>query len=1011
VLASNLGVMVKGGGDGTMDVFVHNLLDTEPMKGVEVKFYNYQGYMLGGGETGSDGQAKVDIKAGVPFYLIASLDKQRAYVRMDKGSALSLSSFDVSGEVIQKGIKGFIYGDRGVWRPGDVLHIGFMLNDREGTMPDGYPVVMELYNPMGQIYLKKVTTSGILGVYAFDLPTESNVPTGSWTVKVTVGGATFTKAVRIESIKPNRLKINIASASDILLKGAAMDGNMHVEWLQGATARNMKYDIQGTFVSIPTSFKGLEKFCFDDPSKTFDSEEGNLITGRTDAAGNARLTPVFDTGSTAPGMLMASFTTKVYEESGDFSIDTKTMRYSPYANYVGILSPQQDEKPLSTGKSYMFQLASVDYKGAAAPHRSLSINIFKVSWYWWYNSDNSNLGQYISNSYNQPIRNMTVTTDARGRANLPLSFADNEWGTYFVQVTDNVSKHTTGVLSYFDMPFEGRRDADGAQSATMLSFKTDKDSYAPGDDITVTFPSSEGSRAIVTVENGTSVLSVTEQKCEAKETTVRLKATEEMQPNAYIYVTLLQPHAQTKNDLPIRLYGVVPVKVVSPDSRLTPVIRMANELKPQTKYDITVSEKNGQEMAYTLAVVDEGLLDLTHYKTPDPWSVFNAREALGVNTWDMYNYVLGAFGGRIEQIFSIGGDNALNKGPKAIVNRFTPVVQFIGPFHLAKGESKHHTLTMPNYYGRVRVMVVAGNGKAYGNAEQSVMVRKPVMVLGTLPRIIGVNEEMEVPCHRLRYPERCWCSEGKPQLFEQHDSDRRSHQDAVFQREGRPHHSVPHTGEGRYGCRTHPYHSSGQRRDVDLRREHRDTVRRHSASQGAGRHAGKGTDMAQRHPAAGSRRDEQAVPRSVDGRTAQLIEVPFIPAELSIRMPRANHLGRLPADIPEATRHADTRSATAGGEQREDMHQPSALVPDGRRRILLLAGRDKHQRMGHGICRPLPPRGRSQRLLCAERYEAQCHHEHGTHRPCMEACTGLQRTIGRAHAGLSPLRPRTDERS
>jgi uncharacterized protein YfaS (alpha-2-macroglobulin family) len=745
VLASNLGVMVKGGGDGTMDVFVHNLLDTEPMKGVEVKFYNYQGYMLGGGETGSDGQAKVDIKAGVPFYLIASLDKQRAYVRMDKGSALSLSSFDVSGEVIQKGIKGFIYGDRGVWRPGDVLHIGFMLNDREGTMPDGYPVVMELYNPMGQIYLKKVTTSGILGVYAFDLPTESNVPTGSWTVKVTVGGATFTKAVRIESIKPNRLKINIASASDILLKGAAMDGNMHVEWLQGATARNMKYDIQGTFVSIPTSFKGLEKFCFDDPSKTFDSEEGNLITGRTDAAGNARLTPVFDTGSTAPGMLMASFTTKVYEESGDFSIDTKTMRYSPYANYVGILSPQQDEKPLSTGKSYMFQLASVDYKGAAAPHRSLSINIFKVSWYWWYNSDNSNLGQYISNSYNLPIRKLTVTTDAWGRANLPLSFADNEWGTYFVQVTDNVSKHTTGVLSYFDMPFEGRRDADGAQSATMLSFKTDKDSYAPGDDITVTFPSSEGSRAIVTVENGTSVLSVTEQKCEAKETTVRLKATEEMQPNAYIYVTLLQPHAQTKNDLPIRLYGVVPVKVVSPDSRLTPVIRMANELKPQTKYDITVSEKNGQEMAYTLAVVDEGLLDLTHYKTPDPWSVFNAREALGVNTWDMYNYVLGAFGGRIEQIFSIGGDNALNKGPKAIVNRFTPMVQFIGPFHLAKGESKHHTLTMPNYYGRVRVMVVAGNGKAYGNAEQSVMVRKPVMVLGTLPRIIGVNEEMEVP--------------------------------------------------------------------------------------------------------------------------------------------------------------------------------------------------------------------------------------------------------------------------
>jgi uncharacterized protein YfaS (alpha-2-macroglobulin family) len=745
VLASNLGVMVKGGGDGTMNVFIHNLLNTEPMKDVKVKFYNYQGDVLGEGETDSDGQAKVTLKAGSPFYLIASLDKQRAYVRMDKGSALSLSSFDVSGEVIQKGIKGFIYGDRGVWRPGDVLHMSFMLNDREGTLPDGYPVIMELYNPMGQIYLKRSTTSGILGVYAFDLPTESNVATGSWTVKVTAGGATFTKAVRIESIKPNRLKINITTPNDILLKGSSMDGNMHVEWLQGATARNLKYDIQGMFVSIPTTFKGFDKFCFDDPSKTFNSEEGNLITGRTDASGNARLTPTFDTGSAAPGMLMANFTTKVYEESGDFSIDTKTMRYSPYTSYVGIQSPQQDEAPLSTGKKYMYQVASVNYKGMPEPNRSLTIHIYKVDWYWWYNSDNSDLAQFVSNSYNQPIRNMNLTTDVKGRGMIPLSFADSEWGTYFIQVTDNVSKHTTGVLSYFDMPFEGRRNADGAESATMLKFKTDKDEYAPGEPIRVTFPSSEGSRAIVTVENGARVLSVTEQKCQAKETIVTLKATEEMQPNAYVYVTLLQPHAQTKNDLPIRLYGVVPIKVTAPDSRLTPVIQMANELKPQTKYNITVSEKSGQEMAYTLAVVDEGLLDLTHYKTPDPWTVFNAREALGVSTWDMYNYVLGAFGGRIEQIFSIGGDNALNKGPKAIVNRFTPVVQFIGPFHLGKGESKRHTLNMPNYYGRVRVMVVAGNGKAYGNAERSVMVRKPVMILGTLPRIIGVNEVMEVP--------------------------------------------------------------------------------------------------------------------------------------------------------------------------------------------------------------------------------------------------------------------------
>ena len=106
---------------------------------------------------------------------------------------------------------------------------------------------------------------------------------------------------------------------------------------------------------------------------------------------------------------------------------------------------------------------------------------------------------------------------------------------------------------------------------------------------------------------------------------------------------------------------------------------------------------------------------------------------------------MGADGGRVEKLFSIGGDDALDKGPKAIVNRIKPVVQFEGPFLLKKGEKKRHTYTMPNYNGRVRVMVVAGDGIAYGNAEKSVFVRKPVMLLGTLPRVIGVFEEMVIP--------------------------------------------------------------------------------------------------------------------------------------------------------------------------------------------------------------------------------------------------------------------------
>lgn len=746
VLATNLGLIAKAGEDNEMTVLVHNLISTNPENGVEVSVYNYQNQVLASGTTDGKGEVKLKIASGKPFYIIASLGYQRSYLRVDGGAALSLSSFDVSGEVVQKGIKGFIYGDRGVWRPGDTLFLSFMLNDRAKKLPANHPVVMELYNPLGQLYLRKTQTRGELGVYSFAMPTEPDAPTGAWNVNVNVGGASFTKRLRVESIKPNRLKIDLSMPEKTLLRGEPLDGRLHVEWLQGATARNLKYDIQGTFISTPTTFSGYKDFYFDDPSKVFNSEESKLISGTTDEKGDATVQAKFEIGSTAPGMLMANFVTRVYEESGDFSIDANRMLYSPYKRYAGIKSPQQTRDQLNTGSNYTYEVASTDYLGKPQAGTELDVRIYKVYWYWWWSSDNSSLANYVSDSYNKPVKELTVRTGENGRGTFQLSFSNEEWGTYFISVKDKESKHSTGVMSYFDWPYnEGRRNADGSESANMLSFKTDKDNYKPGEKLVITIPSAKGSRAIVSIENGTKVLSVTEHTCDDQQTTIKLDVTKEMQPNAYVYVTLLQPHGITQNDLPIRMYGVVPFTVTSPESHLYPQIKIPDEIKPEANYEVTVSEKDGREMAYTLAIVDEGLLDLTRFRTPEPWKAFNAREALGVSTWDMYNYVVGAYGGRIEQLFSIGGDDALNKGPKAIVNRFKPVVQFDGPFLLKKGEKQRHTYTMPNYNGRVKVMVVAGNGEAYGHADKSVFVRKPVMLLGTLPRVIGVGEEMVVP--------------------------------------------------------------------------------------------------------------------------------------------------------------------------------------------------------------------------------------------------------------------------
>jgi len=174
---------------------------------------------------------------------------------------------------------------------------------------------------------------------------------------------------------------------------------------------------------------------------------------------------------------------------------------------------------------------------------------------------------------------------------------------------------------------------------------------------------------------------------------------------------------------------------------------MPDELKPETNFTIKVSEKNQKAMTYTLAVVDEGLLDLTRFPTPDIHQSFYRHEALGVKTFDLYDYVIGAYSGSISNIYEIGGDDAAEQGKMNKANRFKPVVDYLGPFELKAGETKTHQVYMPNYIGSVRTMLIAGDAKkgAYGNTEKTTPVKKPLMVLASVPRKLSPGEEVSIP--------------------------------------------------------------------------------------------------------------------------------------------------------------------------------------------------------------------------------------------------------------------------
>ena len=218
-----------------------------------------------------------------------------------------------------------------------------------------------------------------------------------------------------------------------------------------------------------------------------------------------------------------------------------------------------------------------------------------------------------------------------------------------------------------------------------------------------------------------------------------------MSPNIYVHITYIQSHNQTENDLPIRLYGVRRIIINDETTNLDPKIEMPDVLAPEKTFDIKISESNGKAMDYTIAIVDEGLLDITNFKTPKPHDYFYKITSLGVKTWDLYDQVLGANAFNMSSLLAMGGDEMLKDKESKDVNRFKPVVKYLGPFHLNKNEERSHQITLPNYIGSVKAMVISANKKAYGQTDKTVKVKKPLMVLATLPRVLSINESLKLP--------------------------------------------------------------------------------------------------------------------------------------------------------------------------------------------------------------------------------------------------------------------------
>ena len=403
-----------------------DLRTAQPMDGVRISATNFQSQTMASETTDARGMAEFSLR-GAPFTFAASKGEQKGYLKVQQGVALPVSHFDIGGERVSAGLKGQIYGERGVWRPGDDIHLTFVLQDLAKSLPAAHPVTMELFNPQSQLVQTLVNTTPINGFYTFTLQTAADAPTGNWSAKATLGGSSFVKPLKIETVMPNRLKValdlehdatNMLSTADAACAARAegcdaaprVQGKLFGQWLSGASAAGLEADVKMRLTPAPTEFDRNSDFTFEDPARQFVAEPRALFEGTLDEDGNAAIDTELARIEGAPGMLSAAFTSRIFERGGAFSISYSSYKFSPYARYVGLKLPKGDatRDMLRTDVKHTIELAGLTAAGKPANLARVQVSLYKVEWKWWWDKSGDSLAQYVQGSSSNTVDQTTV---------------------------------------------------------------------------------------------------------------------------------------------------------------------------------------------------------------------------------------------------------------------------------------------------------------------------------------------------------------------------------------------------------------------------------------------------------------------------------------------------------------------------------------------------------------------------------------------------------------------------
>lgn len=731
VVQTDLGLTSFNGADG-LTVSVRSLASAKPLTGVRLTLVARNNDELAQATTGADGVARFapGLLRGTggmaPVMVMAYGGDDFAFLDLRRG-AFDLSDRGVDGRAPAGAVDAFLYTERGIYRPGETVQLTTLVRDTKAAAIENRPLVVKVMRPDGKEYRRFTVADqgGGGGVVAVKLPASAN--RGNWQATAHVdpeGEAVGSVAFEVQDFVPQRLGLTIGARPAVLKPGDVLSIPVEARFLYGAAAAGLGGEAELTVEPDPAPFPKFKGYRWGLPDETFQGDRVTLAVSDTDDTGATVVTGQVGTAIRSSLPLRADIGIAIREPGGRTTGEHVyvPLRTAPVA--LGV-KPRFDGA-VHRGSQALFDVVAVNEAGEAMARPGVTYQVFKdVSSWQWYRSGSRWRYERIAREREVAAGSLDVAA-----AEPAVVGHTVDWGSYRLEVRDAASGAVTSVS--FWGGWYGNATADRPD---RLKLAADKPGYSVGDTAKLHIDSEFAGEALVVVANEqvheTRTLAVP-----AGGTDVEIAVRPEWGPGAYALVTLYRPLSDKLGHAPVRAVGVAWLGLDASARTLSIDLGTPERMTPRQTLSVPVSVTGAGSHAFvTVAAVDQGILQLTRFKTPSPQGHYLSKRRLGVGMRDDYGRLIRGLAGGDDQ----GGDSFGGKGLDVVPTR--TVALFSGVVALSADGKAAIPLEVPDFQGELRLMAVAWDGDKVGSTDKRLTVRDPVVAEVILPRFLAPGDQ------------------------------------------------------------------------------------------------------------------------------------------------------------------------------------------------------------------------------------------------------------------------------